>query len=401
MESPLPNQSARPSGAPHESSSAPEPDGEWYRLALLLTGDAAAAAAVLEKIFAVAPDELAQLRGRERRRIWLLRQIRVQALQWRQEHEPADSASLPGRVSALPEPARSVFAVFHCAEGGLDDLAELLGLSRAAFAKALAKARAALAPEGVVFPENVLLRVHRPWGGDRAKVAKAVRAVEASPEPAATAPLAAQAAADAQWHAEIEAIAIPEALVALYRAVPPRRGLWGQLFQPAVLAIALALVVVVGALVYLARTRGGDFPGREAIEAMVEAESEASEPPMEAVTPAAAGKLDDWFVLKGFEGYAVPPPMDKVTAIGCRVWKHGNLPVADVALRKVAGVEGARLLVFRVADLPTGTLEPGGWRVFQQDEWAVAVWSDRETVCAVVIQGDSDDMRRLLRTLER
>ncbi|MEI8233104.1 MAG: hypothetical protein WCH57_00285 [Verrucomicrobiota bacterium] len=405
MESSLPNQPAQPP-EPHQhspqqpSTPAPEPDGGWYRLALLLTGEAAAAATILEKILAIAPDELAQLRSRERRKMWLLRQIRTQALQWRQSNDPANISSFPRRVSALPEPARSAFALFHCADSSLDDLAELLVLSRAGFAKALAAARQALAPEGSVFPENALLRVHRPWGGDRAKVAKAVRAAEASPEPAATAPLEAQAAADRQWHAAIEAVAIPPELALLYQAVPPRPGLRMVLFQPAVLAIALALVVVVGVLVYMAKTRMGNFSGREAIETLVAAETELTEPEFEAVSPTEAGKLDDWFVLKGFEGYALPPPVDKAQAIGCRVWKQGNLPVAEVALRKTAGIDRARLLVFRTADLQVG-IEPGGWRTFQQEEWALAVWSNRETVCVVIIEGDSDDMARFFHAVGR
>lgn len=400
MENPLPIQPSDPVQEPESSRRAPEPDGGWYRLALLLTGDAAAAAAIFENIFAIAPDELAQLRGRDRRKRWLLGQIRARALQWRETNVPAASASLPGRVSALPEPSRSVFAFFHCVEGSLDDLAEMLALSRAAFSKALAKARAALAPEGAVFPENALLRVHRPWAEDRRRVAKAVRAVEASPEPEATAPLAAQIAADRAWHAEIGAIAIPPELVARYRAVPPRPRLLAQLFQPAVLAIALALVVVVGVGVYLVRTRGEDFQGREAIETMLSAEADAAGPSYEAVTAADAGKLDDWFVLKGFDGYSVPPPFDKAKAMGVRVWNHGNVPVAEVALRKIAGIEGVRLLVFRASGIPKG-VAPGAWRVFPQDEWAVAVWSDGETVCVAVLKGDVDDMQTVMRTLSR
>ena len=397
---PIPPSGPAEPSQPQPARSTPEPDGVWYRLALLLTGEAAGAAAVLEQVFAIAPDELAQLRSRERRKIWLLRRIRTQALEWRQNHSVADTLSLPARVAALPEPSRSVFAFFQCTDGSLDDLAELLELSRAGFAKALAKARQMLAPDGTLFPDNALLRVHRPWGGDRPKVAKAVRAAEASTEQAATAPLAAQVAADRQWRAEIEAVATPPEMALLYQAVPPRPCVRALVFQPAVLAIVLALVVVVGVLVYMARTRMGDFPGRETIETLVNAEADLTEPDYEAVTPLEAGKLDDWFVLKGFEGFTVPPPVDKARAIGCRIWRRDNLSVAEVALGKAAGIEGARLLVFHVADLKQA-IEPGDWRIFQQDEWAVAVWSDRETVCVVLFEGDSDKMLRFLRASGR
>jgi len=341
---------------------APEPGVAWYRFAFLLTGDESAASAILEKIIEDAPDELAQLRGHERQNRWLLRQIRTQAHQWRSGHSPVDAGSLPGRVSALPEPARSVFALFHCADASLEELSECLALPQAAFAKALAKARQELG--GTDLPEDALLSLHRPWRD------------------------AGEETADCPWHAEIEAIAMPSELALLFQAEPSAPGLRAFLFKPASFAIALAMIVVIGTLIYLVQTNAENFAGREALEALIQTGAKRTNPT--AIPPTEAGKLDDWFVLNGFEGYAVPPPLDKAQAVGSRVWTHEGVAVAEVAL-----ADGARLLVFRAADFKE-RVEPGDWRVFQRKPYAVAVWSDRDTVCALFFKGKKKEIAQFL-----
>ena len=367
-----------------------ESDARWYRFALFLTGNASAAGEIVKALFAVAPEELAQLRSKERRKIWLVRQIRSRAVKWQRENaaplEAAEPGSFIDRVAALPEPARSTFVFFHLADCHLDDAAHLLKLDRPAFAATLAQARQALAPE-TAFPENYLLRMHRPWGGDHSKVVKAVRNAQGSPE------LAAQIAADSQWHEAVEAVAIPEELALLNWNEPPKPGLRAMIFQPAVLAIALALIVVIGVIIYFAETRMEDFSGKETVIAFLEAETAANAPEFESIAPTNAGKLDDWFVLKGFEGYAVPVSLEKAKAIACRVRQHEGVSVAEVELEQ----SNARLLIFRADDLKP-QIAPGE-HIFQQDEWAVAVLSDEKNSCVVMFRGDSENMPEFLKTM--
>ncbi|MEI6561768.1 MAG: hypothetical protein WCO68_06765 [Verrucomicrobiota bacterium] len=381
MESSLPIQPSHP---------AAEPDARWYRLALLLTGDAAAAEEILRAVFAVASNELPHLRSKERRMGWMIRQMRARALKWHQAHraEPVAPAGLPSRVARLPEPSRSVFALFHCLDGSLDDVAETLGLRRAAFAQALAGARRELAPDGA-FPENGLLPLHRPWGGDEPKVAKAVCAASSNPQ------LAAQIAADLQWHEEIGQMEVPEELALLHLSEPLKMGLRALVFQPTVLAIALALAVVAGVLVYVAKTRMDDFPGKEAVIALVDAEGARTKPEFaELKTPTEAGKLGDWFVLNGFEGYAAPKKLQKAKVIGARVFKQDNVSMAEVVLEQ----QSARMLIFRAADLKNGIEKPRR-HIFQQEGWAVAAWNEQETSYVVMLNGDRSDMPDFLRTV--
>ena len=321
--------------------------------------------------------------------IWMIRQIRSHALKWHpaDRAESGDAAWLPGRVALLPEPGRSLFALFQCFEGSLEEAAEALGLGRGAFAQALACARQELAPGGV-FPEDGRLRVHRPWGGDEPKVAKAVRAAQSDSQ------LAAQIAADVQWHEEIGRIEVPEELALLHLSEPPKMGLGALVFQPTVLAIALALAVVVGVLVYATKTRMDDFPGKEAVVALVEAEGARTKPEFEELSPTEAGKLGDWFVLKGFEGYAAPKKLQKAKVIGARVLKRDGVAMAEVVLER----QNARMLVFRAAELKNG-IEKTGRHIFQQEEWAVAAWNEQENSYVVMLNGDWNAMPDFLRTV--
>jgi len=338
----------------------------------------------------MAPDELTRLRSKESRKIWIIQQIRCRANKWRQENasycESADPSFLTSRVSALPEPDRSAFAFFHALPCSVEDSAQILGLGSTAFAEALARARHALAPD-LVFPGNAFLRVHRPWGGDHSKVAKAIRSAQSTPE------VGTQICADRQWHDTIEQIAIPNDLAFLNLAEPPRPGRLKLLCQPAVLAIGLAFLVVVGVLIYSARTQMDDFIGKDLVMDLVENSLSTTVPDFEPIASTDAGKLDDWFVLNGFENYSVPSQLEQAKAVACRVHKHEGVLMAEVELDK----QNARLLVFRAADLksPVDKSE----HIFQQDEWAVAILGDKENRYVVMFQGDTDDMPEFLKTL--
>lgn len=368
----------------------PPPDSVGYRFALLLTGDVTASCEILREVYTLATLEIAQYRSKDRRNAWLIRQIRSRALKWRQENAPrpdADPAFLPNRICALPEPARSAFALFHCLDESAEDLSEILQLPGAAFAKALSTARQTLAP-ATTFPPNPKLALHRPWVEDPKGIAKAVRAAHDSPE------LAAQAAADQQWHEEIKQVPIPGEVPLLNLAEPPKPGLRALICHPAVLAIALALLVLVGSLTYIAINRMNDFPGKETIEDLVDEAGALDGSEFEPISPTQAGELDDWFVMKGFEGFNVPEQLQKAKAVGCHIMKHEGVPVAHVALDQ----RNAVLFVFRVADLKVEA-EGANWRIFQEDDWAVAVRTDQRNGYVVMFRGDDAEMPAFLQSV--
>jgi hypothetical protein len=365
-------------------------DSVGFRFTLLLTGNIDASCEILREVYALAAQEIAQYRSKDRRNAWLIRQIRSRALKWSKENpaQPAaDLSFLPSRVGALPEPARSAFALFLCLNENVEELAELLQLPLPAFAQALSTARQTLVPEAT-FPQNHKLALHRPWGEDCKGVAKAVRAAQASPE------LAAQAAADQQWHQEIKEIPLPEALPLLNLAEPPKPCLRALICHPAVLAIALALLVLVGSLTYIAMNRMNDFPGKETVEDLVDEAGALDGSEFEPISPTEAGELDDWFVMKGFEDFNVPDQLQKAKAVGCHIMKHEGVPVAHIALDQ----RNAMFFVFRVADLKVEA-EGAKWRIFQEDDWAVAVRTDERNGYIVMFQGDDAEMPAFLQSV--
>ncbi len=362
--------------------------GIGYRFALLLTGAPEAAAAIFRAVLADTAEPLSQLRSRERRRALLVRHIRAYAAKWR-EAQPSpspvpESATAAGRIAALPEPSRSVAALFYSAEMPVEEMALLLELKQDAFINALAEARRLLYP-GVTLPSNPLLAEHRPWGGDRPRVVKAVGKAGDTPE------FAAQVEADRRLQGEVAAAEVPRDILDLVLAVPARPRLRVLIFQPAVLAILLAIIVVLGTFAYLAKTRMGNFPGRDTAEELVEYVGTTGE--YEPFPPVEAGSLDDWFVLKGFAGFNVPPQLEKALAVGGRVFRHEGVLLAEVELK----TGNARLLVFHLEDLKKERFEPGRqWRIFQDDDYAVAVTRDDANGYIVLFEGDSDDMPAFL-----
>lgn len=175
---------------------------------------------------------------------------------------------------------------------------------------------------------------------------------------------------------------------------PKKPGFFALIRQPAVLAIALALLVVVGVLVYFTINRMNDFPGKDTVMELAEEANALNGSEFESINPTTAGKLDDWFVMKGFEGFSVPQELQEAKAVGCRIGKHEDIEVAQVALDR----KNAMILVFRLADLNIEA-DAAGWHIFQQDDLAVAACTDKQNLCVVLFQGNSDDMPEFLKTV--
>ncbi|MEI6350266.1 MAG: hypothetical protein WCP06_04075 [Verrucomicrobiota bacterium] len=417
MDTPSPDQPRRQS--PEEPGK--QPYLEWYRLALLLTGVPSVAESIVEEAAAAASGQLAQLRNQNARQTWLVRLVRERALRW--QNAQADAAapfrnqrvdegvapvsrtgesgglsqSDPGvppvqtaliweKVAALPEPDRSAFALFHCLESDPDALAEMLGLRESAFADALGRARQALAP-GQLFPESSKLNVYRPWGGNPARLQKLANGAKSDLK------FAGQIAFDSRCHDEIERIAFPETLSLPEMAVPRAPGFRALISQPAVLAIGLAMLVVLGVTIFYFMRKLDEFPGKDIVAELIDATDKMNDMELEPIKPIEAGKLEDWFVLKGFENFAVPPELAKAKAIACRVYKHDGVPVAQVALDR----HNALLMVFDASDMKV-TLNTPAWHVFQQEDWAVAVRGDADNCYIVAFVGDSDDMAGFLKS---
>jgi len=358
----------------------------------------------LREILSTLCDPVSRSKNPDRLRTLLVRQVRHQAAKLPRsstvskaqtaqtlpseaapaEPEPPD---LPARVAALQEPDRTAFALFHCFDGDTDRLAESIGLRVSKFSAAVLRARQTLEPSGT-FPDCARLSLYRSWAKNSARIAKAVAADK---EAGIDAQFAAQKDFDGRVQAELDGIAPPESVPVPTPVALEASGWRAALRQPALLAIAIAGLVMLGVAVFAARRTLDDFAGKDFVCELVADADEMSGLEMEQIKPVEAGKLGDWFVLKGFEDFASPPELSGLKALGCRVYEHEGHPIAQVALNR----HNALLFVFHNASKKV-RLKTGAWRIFQEDEWAVAARGDGVHCFVVAFLGSADEMQPLL-----
>jgi hypothetical protein len=200
----------------------------------------------------------------------------------------------------------------------------------------------------------------------------------------------------------ITGISMPPALSERLQAVgePGRRraGLSRTLRQPAFLAVAIALLVMIGWLVYFAGNWGGHFQGEEAVRDLLNSEAARALPDKADIKSTEAGMLEDWLFSKyGFEDYYIPPELARMKTVGCRVFKQDGFSVAQVALEE----HQMLCYVFRAADLGVVISPPDRWHVFESDDWAVAISVHEEVCFLMTFQGSADEMRRFLAGLKK
>jgi hypothetical protein len=202
---------------------------------------------------------------------------------------------------------------------------------------------------------------------------------------------------DAQVNASIKSIQPPSALAE--KLTPPATPLpWYKvLTQPAILAVGLSVLLIVGLLAFLGISKMRDFPGKEAAEKMIELTASMTGTELEPVQTE-AGKLGDWFFLKhGLEDYNVPADFAEYKTLGSRVFKQDGHPVAQIA------IEENRMLfyIFRAEhfDVQLGNTEP--WQLFEQGEWVAAIRRADQNCFMIAFRGNQEQMRKIVHPNEQ
>ena len=247
---------------------------------------------------------------------------------------------------------------------------------------------------------QTLSKCHRP-GGKAAlqdpQVQKAARMVGA--DPALKDALAAQVEFDDRQARLLDSIKPGEPLFEKIDATLEnlQKGFkWSTLAQPPFLAGAIAVLVVIGVLVYAWHGWMEDFPGRDSIEKMVDTvDLMSTKRGMEPKTTQ-AGALEDWFFSKGYEDFHMLPQFAAMNATGCRVFKQDGHPVAQIALEN----HNALLNIFHTADFDVQLDPPERWRLFQQGKSAVAIRADAGTGFMIMFEGTQSDMQDFINGLK-
>ena len=164
--------------------------------------------------------------------------------------------------------------------------------------------------------------------------------------------------------------------------------------DPAIISVIIGFVLLIFVLTWDFLGRPASFPpdGLEVAEAILSAENSAFQ---EVAVP--PEELEDWFVLKGFDGFKTPPFLlgGKVDSAG--ILEFEKQPLAVVGLPALK----AQLAVFSAA--PWNIVIPDGeWRTAQIDpEYAVALSREKDMCFLILFQGNEAGVRAILKSSAR
>jgi len=210
--------------------------------------------------------------------------------------------------------------------------------------------------------------------------------------------LSAQMEFDARSEAAIAAISLPPHLELQIQTInlPARSsaGLGKVLKQPAVLAVAIALLVMLGWFVYSTLIHSEDFQGREDVLKILDPDkaNEMSRSEFDIKSTEAGSMGDLLFSQYGFENYYVPAQLSHLKTARCRVFKQDGYPVAEVSLESHQSL----LFVFRADDFGVKITPSEHWRVFEEGDWSLGIQAHGEVCVLIAFKGSRDEMKRFL-----
>jgi hypothetical protein len=168
-----------------------------------------------------------------------------------------------------------------------------------------------------------------------------------------------------------------------------RQGVRRSAYNPATLAVGVGFLLLVGVLVWNFLGRAGAFP-EEALKIATEGISAAPEQfdPVEE----RAGAIGDWFMLKGFDGFRVPPGLEQANVVGVRMFKFENETVASALVLE----NQMYLFAFRGGPLGVSVTPEKTWRITETKRNVLALREEGGYCFMIAFRGTAEDMRRFL-----
>ncbi len=174
-----------------------------------------------------------------------------------------------------------------------------------------------------------------------------------------------------------------------------RRPLRSQLIQPAMLAVVIGVLVLIGWIVFNTLQQRENFRGRERVERLLSVTKRMSGAELKPVD-AKTWQLGDWFYMRGFEQFAVPPEIASLPAVGSRVFRSNGHTVAQVAVDE----RNCLVYVFRAADFDVDLPDGGDWRLLNDEGWVAAIRRQGQICTMVAFVGTRSEMRAFLKSLK-
>jgi hypothetical protein len=246
---------------------------------------------------------------------------------------------------------------------------------------------------------GILMRCHREGREPGARVQKAVRVAEGDPELLKS--LNAQLAFDAPIVEAIHSIVPPEDLRDKLAALNEAAGLAkptlrSHMVNPAIMAAVAGLLLIIGVSVFLVLEGMEQFPGRETAEQILSNTIKSGGAGFEPITTTTT-QLGDWFMLRGYDGYEVPPGMAGLPVVGSQVARLEGKPIAQF----VVDWNDSVVHEFRATDFGIQLPPDGDWKIFEQDRWVAAIRQRGERCFMVSFRGEKREMREYLRMLRK
>lgn len=159
--------------------------------------------------------------------------------------------------------------------------------------------------------------------------------------------------------------------------------------NPATIAVGIGFLLLIAILVWNFLGQAGVFPD-EAIK-IATAGAKASPEQFEALEEK-AGALQDWFMLKGYDDFRVPPEFANFMVAGVRSFKVENEPIAQAAVPENV------MYFYSFAARPFGIhIAPeGSWRITEADRTVLAIREEAGTCFLIAFRGTKADMERVL-----
>lgn len=236
--------------------------------------------------------------------------------------------------------------------------------------------------------------LEHPDGGTRS----ALKTVAKSPEGQTA--IEAQKAADAAV-AEKLLIDAPEGLCATFADLSrkirePKRRHHFSVTEPAFLAVALGFFAMIGVAVWLLLGQLDGFTGMEEAISLAKA-GDTSQPAQFEAIDAPVGSLADWFLIQGFDGFAVPAGFTDYRVVGVRVFEFESTPVAQAAVPE----NRSFFYVFPSKNLGIFPGESGNWKVVEYgegpDQRVLGISQLGDYCFMITFVGSRNDMEQFIR----
>jgi len=200
-----------------------------------------------------------------------------------------------------------------------------------------------------------------------------------------------QSLVDASLHLAFKDIEVPEAALCGFasqvEAIPKRHF---NPRDPAIISVIIGFVLLIFVLAWDFLGRPAAFPpdGLEIAESILNSDSSAFQ---EVAVP--SEELEDWFVLKGFDGFKTPSVLPAGKVDSAAILEFEKQPLAVVGLPSLK----AQLAVFSAT--PWNIVIPDGeWRTaLVEPEYAVALSREKDMCFLILYEGSEEGLRAILK----